>query len=259
MSRRRLASDVVVVDVGNSKIEISVVAAGRIASRVRLPTRGRPARLAAALRAALAAPDVPGLLPMLVASVVPGAAETITGIARRCGLRQVHRLSWDDPWPFAIAVRNPSTLGVDRLANIAGLCALGHQDGIAIDVGTAITIDVLRGGRFEGGLILPGFDLQLGALHARTAALPGLEWSATAPRVGRDTVAALQAGVLHPTAAGVAAVAARLGAELPALAAVILTGGAAFAVAPWLAGRAREEPGLMTLGLRTVAARLGFK
>ncbi len=259
MNRRRLARDVVVIDIGNSKIEISVVAAGRVAGRIRLPTRSRPVQLAAAFRAALTVTARHGALPVLIASVVPGAVESLTRIVRACGVRHVHRVRWDDPWPFVIAVRNPSTLGVDRLANIAGLCALGSRDGIAIDVGTAITIDVLRHGRFEGGLILPGFDLQLGALRSRTAQLPCLEWNAAAPRIGRDTVAALQAGVLHPTAAGVAAVAARLGADLPATAALILTGGAAFAVAPWFAGTVRQEPGLMTLGLQAVAAQLRFK
>jgi type III pantothenate kinase len=48
------------------------------------------------------------------------------------------------------------TMGVDRKA----LC-LSYEDGIFIDAGTAITVDVVEDGRYKGGYIFPGIKAML--------------------------------------------------------------------------------------------------
>lgn len=50
------------------------------------------------------------------------------------------------------------TMGVDRKA----LC-LGHEDGVFVDAGSAITVDVMQGGYYMGGFILPGVNAMLQA------------------------------------------------------------------------------------------------
>lgn len=66
-----------------------------------------------------------------------------------------------------IAIDNEyETMGVDRKA----LC-LSHDDGIFIDAGSAITVDVLEGGKYMGGFILPGVRAYLASYKSISPAL----------------------------------------------------------------------------------------
>ncbi|MGY8526352.1 type III pantothenate kinase [Paracidovorax citrulli] len=87
--------------------------------------------------------------------------------------------------------REPSRLGVDRWIGSIGARALYPQGNLMIvTAGTATTIDIVTGpdahgrSRFEGGLILPGLALMMGALARNTAQLPELEMSEIARLAG---------------------------------------------------------------------------
>lgn len=68
---------------------------------------------------------------------------------------------------------NPSQLGVDRWCALIGARSISNAACLVVMAGTATTIDTLdAGGRFRGGLILPGLDLMRRALARDTAALP---------------------------------------------------------------------------------------
>jgi type III pantothenate kinase len=257
---RRLARDLLVVDVGNSKVLAVLFGGGVERFRVRLDyaaaSRGRwAASWRAALRAlrALSGASVP----VLLASVAPRRADPVErGLRRHFGGR-IHRAGWRDPWPFRIGVRAPATLGADRLANTAGLMALGHASGVAIDAGTAITFDVLDRGRLRGGLILPGFALVADALHDHTAQLPRVQPLPTPDLVGTDTGSALRAGIHHGVTGGVVAIAAAVQRTLGRGAPVVFTGGDGerlCAECP-LPG-ARFEPDLLLAGMRLVGQRI---
>lgn len=75
----------------------------------------------------------------------------------------------------------PSRLGVDRWLSALGARALYPEEALlVVSLGTATTIDAVIGERFEGGVILPGFDLMHAALAANTAQLPQLGAAAQA-------------------------------------------------------------------------------
>jgi type III pantothenate kinase len=254
MNGPRLAADILTVDIGNSKVAAVRFARGRVRRRFRIDTRGLDAaRLARAWTRVLASARLGRDTPVIVASVVPARTAALVRIVRARHGGAVHVARWDDPWPFESRLRQPQRVGVDRLANLAGLRALGSRSGVVVDVGTAITIDVLRDARFLGGLILPGFDLQLAALHRHTALLPRVTVGRQPARVGRDTASAMRAGVWHTTTAGVAAVAHQLRAALPRRAAIVATGGGAAAVALALGDPGCEVPDLQMTGLRLLA------
>jgi type III pantothenate kinase len=255
MKRVRLAADVLTVDIGNSKVAAVRFARGRVRRRFRIDTRGLDAKqLARAWTRTIAAARLGADTPVVIASVVPARTAALVRILRARHRGVVHVARWDDPWPFASRLRTPRRVGVDRLANLAGLRALGLRSGVVVDVGTAITIDVLRDARFEGGLILPGFDLQLAALHHHTALLPLLTVHTEPPLVGRDTRAAMRAGVWHTTTAGVAAVARTLRAGLSGRAPIVTTGGGGRALALALEIPGCEVPDLQMTGLRLLAS-----
>jgi type III pantothenate kinase len=251
----------IAVDVGNSKTLVVVLRGGRERARWRVedaplaPARRRHALRAVAAELAAQARD----LRVVLASVAPRRAVLLAAELRRAGFARLHSVTWRDRWPFAIDLRHPESVGADRLANVAGLVALGARSGLAIDAGTAITIDVLRDRRMAGGLIVPGFDLSLAALHRHTERLPHLVLRGPTPLVGRETTGAMRAGVYHATRHGVAGVVAALASQ-PGRGPhrVVVTGGAGLDLLPLLPAGACYERDLLVLGLRTVAeARWG--
>lgn len=89
-----------------------------------------------------------------------------------------------------------ATLGADRVANVLAAVEYGRFPVVAVDMGTAVTFDVVAPGpRFLGGVIAPGRQMMADALHAHTSLLPCVRAAARTPRcIGGNTVEAVQAG-----------------------------------------------------------------
>ncbi|ABB24267.1 MAG: type III pantothenate kinase [Pelodictyon luteolum] len=100
--------------------------------------------------------------------------------------------------PFRISYDPPSALGADRLSLCARCCMLEEEAAvIALDIGTAITFDVLSADRsYLGGLIMPGLELMASALHERTAQLPRVEVSRPERLMGLSTADCIRSGVV---------------------------------------------------------------
>lgn len=103
--------------------------------------------------------------------------------------------------PFRLEYANRDAFGADRVA----LCAWSQklfqgQAHIAVDIGTAITFDVLDSkSNHVGGLIMPGLDMMAGALHSRTAQLPLVEVEKSAGLLGRSTEECIRSGIFRGT------------------------------------------------------------
>jgi type III pantothenate kinase len=89
-----------------------------------------------------------------------------------------------------------TTVGPDRLVNAAGAHDRHGGNLIVADFGTATTLDVVDDdGAYVGGVIAPGVNLSLEALHMAAAALPHVDISKPARVIGTNTVACMQSGV----------------------------------------------------------------
>ena len=160
-------------------------------------------------------------------------------------------------------LRDPSGVGVDRMANALAAWQLFRAPTVVVDVGTAVTVDAVDdAGVFLGGAILPGRAASYAALHRATDRLPQLEPRAAGPDPvplpGRDTEEAIRAGVERGVLAAIERLTADCEAQLAGHGEPILTGGDA----EWLAAtshrRMRPEPDLTVLGLWWAArARAG--
>jgi type III pantothenate kinase len=109
----------------------------------------------------------------------------------------VHRLTWRSRYPFRINYETPQTLGVDRLAAAAG--AFLHYPGsdlLVIDAGSALTLDIIADGAFQGGSISPGMSMRFRALHEFTGRLPLVYASNDFSFPGRSTGDAITGGVV---------------------------------------------------------------
>lgn len=144
-------------------------------------------------------------------------------------------LDWFRSSSAACGVTNgydhPEQLGADRWAALIGARALHAGPALVVLAGTATTIDVLdAGGRFRGGLILPGLDLMRRALARNTAGLP--EARGRYAELPTCTDDAISAGALHATLGAIERMATQARRPADADFAVVLSGGAAPALAP---------------------------
>lgn len=98
--------------------------------------------------------------------------------------------------PVAPRVDQGTTVGPDRLVNTASAHARHGGDLIVVDFGTATTFDVVASdGAYVGGVIAPGVNLSLEALHMAAAALPHIDIAKPTQVIGTNTVACMQSGV----------------------------------------------------------------
>lgn len=89
-----------------------------------------------------------------------------------------------------------TTVGPDRLVNAAGSFDRYGGDLIVVDFGTATTFDVVdHDGAYVGGVIAPGVNLSLEALHMAAAALPHVDVTKPQSAIGTNTVACMQSGI----------------------------------------------------------------
>lgn len=164
----------------------------------------------------------------IISSVVPQSIFNLRNLARR--YLHVEPLVIGENAELGIAVRidKPSEAGADRLVNALGAHIVYPGDLIVIDSGTATTFDVIAGdGGFEGGVIAPGINLSMEALHTAAAKLPRVAIQKPQRVVGTDTVGAMQSGVFWGYVALIEGLIARIKAERETPMTVIATGGVA--------------------------------
>lgn len=123
---------------------------------------------------------------------------------------------------------NPREVGADRIVNSLAAAALHGGPAVVVDFGTATTFDVVNArGQYVGGAICAGIEISLDALESRGAQLRKVELARPRSVIAKNTVEALQSGLVFGVAAQVEGLVARMVAELgadPAEVTVIATG-----------------------------------
>ena len=100
--------------------------------------------------------------------------------------------------PIGVDYASRQTLGADRIAVAVGVvCEMGIRDALIVDMGSAITFDVVEDGTFKGGNISPGVSMRFRALHEFTASLPLCEAKEPNNCFGSSTAEAIEQGVMQ--------------------------------------------------------------
>jgi len=154
---------------------------------------------------------------------------------------------------------NPREVGADRIVNALAAAELYGGPTIVVDFGTATTFDVVdETGAYVGGAIAPGIDISLEALGRRGAQLRKVELRRPRTVIAKNTVEALQSGLVFGFAAQVDGLVARMVDELGARAddvRVVATGGLAPVVVAECRTVTDHQPWLTLLGLELVFDR----
>ncbi len=132
-----------------------------------------------------------------------------------------------------VSIEDPGSAGADRLANAVAVNKKYGGPAIVLDFGTGTTFDVVdKAGNYCGGVIAPGINLSLKALHDAAAHLPRIEVARPKKVIGGDTVGAMQSGVFWGYLGLIEGLVGRISAEFGSPMKVIATGG----LAPIFAG-----------------------
>src|SRR5205807_4227553 len=130
-------------------------------------------------------------------------------------------------------VDRPEEVCAGRLVNTVAAHDRHKGPLIVVDFGTATNFDVVDGdGNYCGGVIAPGINLSLAALHMAAAKLPSIRIGRTERVIGKDTVSCMQSGIYWGYVGLVEGLVERIKAEFGAPMRVIATGG----LAPLFAG-----------------------
>jgi type III pantothenate kinase len=152
-----------------------------------------------------------------------------------------------------ICLDNPREVGADRVVNAVAAHQMYGGSVIVIDLGTATTFDaVSEDGDYLGGAIAPGIAIATEALFTRTAALPRVELTHPKRAVGRNTVAAMQSGIVFGYAGLIEGIVARIQQEMGGKAKVVATGGYAELLARETPVIEVVNPDLTLVGLRLI-------
>jgi type III pantothenate kinase len=151
---------------------------------------------------------------------------------------------------------NPREVGADRVVNTLAAYTLYGGPAIVVDFGTSTNFDVVSAkGEFLGGVLAPGVEISVDALAARAAQLRKVELVKPARVIGKNTVEALQSGVVYGFAGQVDGIVRGIAAELGTPRAVVATGGLAPIVIDECVTITHHEPALTLIGLRLVFER----
>ena len=159
-------------------------------------------------------------------------------------------------WGFEIRVDNPAEVGADRLLNALAAHRQFVGPLVVIDFGTATTFDVVdRDGSYSGGIIAPGINLSIEALHKAAARLPRIGIGRPQAVIGRSTIPAMQSGIYWGYVAMIEGLTARIQAEYDAPLKIVATGGLAPLLAEGTTVIGTIAPQLTLDGLRLLAER----
>ncbi|MES2144073.1 MAG: type III pantothenate kinase [Pseudomonadota bacterium] len=165
----------------------------------------------------------------IISSTVPRVVFNLRVLCNRYfGCRPLVVGKPDCRLPVPPRVDPGTTVGPDRLVNTVGAHDRHGGSLIVVDFGTATTFDVVDDdGAYVGGVIAPGVNLSLEALHMAAAALPHIDVAKPQSVIGTNTVACMQSGVYWGYVGLVEGVVARIRQERARAMKVIATGGLA--------------------------------
>ncbi len=169
--------------------------------------------------------DVKGVC---ISSVVPDLSQAYIWMSQKYLEIDALVINSDLDLGMKIKYRDPKVVGADRLCNaVAGIKKYGKPL-IILDFGTATTFDCIdANGDYVGGVIAPGIETSIAALHRKAAKLPLIELEIPDFFIGQTTEESIQIGILRGTIHSVQGIIKDLRTELGQSTKVIATGGLA--------------------------------
>ncbi len=193
---------------------------------------------------------------VVVSSVVPPLHSTLDQMARKYFGQKPLFIEPGVRTGMPIRYDNPAEVGADRVVNAVAARERYGAPVIVVDFGTATTFDVVNAaGEYAGGIITPGIMISAEALFAHASRLYRVDVRKPTELIGKNTAAAMQAGIYYGYIGLVDGILERLLAELPGVKTVVATGGQADLIAEGSRFIREVDPLLTLVGLKLIYDR----
>ena len=221
MNQSQTPHRLVAVNIGNTNLSFALFDAGKM-----LWSRWMPVEQAD--RAGEFIARQKDVTDVVVASVNPACTRRVSAAYRRIVHRAIITIGKEVPVPIIVLTDEPARVGADRLLNALAAYSRCKGPAIVVDVGTAITFDIVsRRGEFLGGLIAPGMRISALALGQYTALLPKVTIKRPHGLFGKNTEEAIRSGIYWGAVGMISGVTALLRKRLGENTSLFLTGGGA--------------------------------
>lgn len=243
------------IDIGNTNVVLGVFDKERLVENWRVGTNAQitPDEYAMIFKdlfgfAGLEFKQITGVI---ISTVVPPLLPVMVEMSRKYFRIEPMVVTHELKTGITIRYDNPKEVGADRIVNAAAAFKLFGGPLIIVDFGTATTFCAVTGkGEYLGGAITPGIKISAEALFQRASKLPRVELSKPQKVIGRDTISAMQAGIVYGYAGLVDGIVERMKKEFAPDARVVATGGLAELVSPETRCIQEIKPQLTLEGLR---------
>jgi type III pantothenate kinase len=245
------------IDIGNTQTVLGIFDGARLERSWRISSRREmTADEVGVLLAGLLAPYAGRVRDAVLGSVVPPLTGGFVQAVQGLGVADLLEVAPGVRTGLQIKTENPQEVGADRIVNAVAVHEHHPCPAVAIDLGTATTLDVITAaGEYLGGIICPGPGLGADALALRTARLLRVDLTVPARVIGRSSVEAIRSGLLYGHAAMVDGLVRRIEDELDSAVTVVVTGGLADRLVPLMTRVDVSDPHLTLEGLRIVHRR----
>lgn len=184
------------IDVGNTSTHYGLVSGQQVVSSAHYPTQSFATSASLAFTALLE-PLLSEADGIAFCSVVPAINQNLRASLEPFG-KPVFHLTHQTCAGLDLAYPRPQEIGQDRIANAIAAQEFYGVPAIVIDLGTAVTFDIVSSQGYEGGIIAPGLSVMTKYLHEQTALLPELtpeDLLEVEGAIGKSTVHAMKLGV----------------------------------------------------------------
>lgn len=219
-----------VLDVGNTNMVLGVYHENRLIHHWRIATswsktEDEYAMIVKSLfsHVGLTFSDIRGII---ISSVVPPIMFSLERMCEKYFHRRPLIIGPGMKTGLNIKYDNPKEVGADRIVNaVAGIHKYGAPL-VIVDFGTATTYCYIdENGHYVGGAIAPGINISTEALYSHASKLPRIEIADPGEIVGKNTISAMQAGILYGYVGQVEGIVTRMKQQAKKEPVVIATGG----------------------------------
>jgi type III pantothenate kinase len=252
---------ILTVDIGNTNVVMGLMESrGVFASHIRFPTdKRRTVREFMESFEALVAMQhftfdrVDGAI---VSSVVPELTGSVVASVRAKIDKDPLVVSSDMDLGITIDIESPERLGADMIVDAVGATNEYFGNLAIFDMGTCTTCSVVTADKvYKGSIIIPGVVISQDAQTAAASQLPFIKFEQPRALIGRNTVDAMQSGVVYATAAMLDGLVDRVARELDGPVKAIATGGLSRMIVPACERDITLDPALLLKGLWDIYMR----